>query len=173
MILRTKTPAFTLIELLVSLVIAALAINVSYILINKSLLNEEKFENILDAKIESEYMFLMLQADIDEAISLPKGDNSAIRLESQNDDDKTITIKRLSWSPITNRLEPLTVIWKFSDGSITKSVLSPSMKADRKFILRLATFHFDWIDQSNIRLTIKHPKFHKSTIMFINATQEI
>ena len=169
MIIRTKTPAFTLIELLVSLVIAALAINVSYILINKSLLNEEKFKNILEAKIESEYMFQMLQADIDEAIRLPKKNNSAIRLEAQNDDDKTITIRRLSWSPVTNRLEPLTVIWKFSNESITKSVISPSMKADRKFILRLATFHFDWIDQSNIRFTIKHPNFHKSAIMFINA----
>ena len=170
MIIQRKIPAFTLIELLVSLVIAALTINVSYILINNSLLNEEKFETILEAKIEAEYMFKILQADINEAVMLPQDDKRAVRLEATNDDDKTITITRLSWSPLTNRLEPLTVIWKFSSGRITKSVISPSINADREYVIYLATFHFEWIDQSNIRFTIKHPNFHKSTIMFFHAT---
>ena len=167
---RAKTPAFTLIELLVSLVIAALAINLSYMLINNSLLNDENFETISEAKIESEYMFRMLRADIDEAMMLPKDDRSAVSLRELEHNIKTITIKRLSWSPLTNQLEPLIVTWTFSNGSIIKSVISTSIKASREYVIEMATFHFDWIDENNVRFTIQHPNFHKSTILFFHVT---
>lgn len=165
-----KMPAFTLIELLISLVIAAITINLGHNLLQNSLSTEKKLQLSMVPRLEAEYMLSMVQADVTEAVSLPSVGRKAVDHLKLEDGTNALRIKRLAWSPITKQIEGVTVQWQFSEGQITKTIISSSFSDKRVYVIPQARYEFDWISSSIMRIEIEHPKFLKSKIISLDAT---